>query len=111
GIFFDMSSRGDSQSHAEYAARMCQWQLARASNENHAPLDDFFSPARPVGDYLHVFDYSGRRVTKRDLEFEQWHEWQAELNHKLRAAIAFLYGNFTRGTRRVVIDGVEPTDR
>ena len=37
--------------------------------------------------------------------------WQAELNARLRAAIAFLYGNFVRGVRRVVIDGIEPADR
>jgi len=30
---------------------------------------------------------------------------------RLRAAIAFFYGNFVRGVRRVVIDGIEPADR
>ena len=33
------------------------------------------------------------------------------MNAKLRQAIAFLYGNFVRGTRRVVIDGIEPAER
>jgi KaiC/GvpD/RAD55 family RecA-like ATPase len=32
------------------------------------------------------------------------------LNARLRAAIAFLYGNFVRGSRRLVIDGIEPVD-
>jgi hypothetical protein len=62
-------------------------------------------------DYLHIFDYSGRKVTRRDLDWDDWRNWQAELNARLRAAIAFLYGNFTRGVRRVVIDGIEPSDR
>ena len=63
------------------------------------------------GDYLHMFDYHGRRVTRRDLDWDDWRNWQAELNARLRAAIAFLYGNFVRGVRRVVIDGIEPADR
>ena len=62
-------------------------------------------------DYLHIFDYHGRRVTRRDLDWDDWRNWQAELNARLRAAIAFLYGNFVRGVRRVVIDGIEPADR
>jgi hypothetical protein len=50
-------------------------------------------------------------VTRRDLEWDEWRNWQAELNARLRAAIAFFYGNFIRGVRRVVIDGIEPADR
>ena len=46
-----------------------------------------------------------------DLDWDDWHTWQAQLNARLRAAIAFLYGNFTRGCTRVVIDGLEPADR
>ncbi len=111
GIVFDMSARGDSQSHAEYAERMFDWQMSKVSCDQHVRLDDFFGADRDHGDYLHVFDYSGRRVTKRDLEFDQWQQWQAELNAKLRTSIAFLYGNFIRGARRVVVDGIEPTDR
>ena len=45
------------------------------------------------------------------MEWEAWQEWQAQLNTKLRNSIGFLYGNFTKGVRRVVIDGIEPTDR
>jgi hypothetical protein len=63
-----------------------------------------------MGDYLHLFDYRGRRVTRRDLDWDAWGDWQAELNSRLRAAIAFLYGNFVRGVRRVVVDGIEPAD-
>jgi hypothetical protein len=64
-----------------------------------------------VADYLHLFDYQGRRVTRRDLDWDEWRNWQAELNSRLQAAIAFFYGNFVRGVRRVVVDGIEPTDR
>lgn len=109
GIIFDMSSRGDSQSHAEYARRIFDWKLTVADADKQVQLDSFFS-SEP-GEYLHIFDYAGRRVTKRDLDWDDWHTWQAQLNARLRAAIGFLYGNFVRGCERVVIDGIEPTDR
>jgi hypothetical protein len=110
GVIFDMSSRGDSQSHAEYARRIFDWKLAVADADKQIQLDGFFD-GRDPGEYLHIFDYAGRRVTKRDLDWEDWHTWQAQLNARLRAAIAFFYGNFVRGCERVVIDGIEPTDR
>ena len=111
GVVFDMSARGDSQSHGEYAARLFDWTLSKVFGDQMIKLDSFFATERDHGDYLHVFDYAGRRVTKRDLDFEQWQQWQAELNAKLRSAIAFLYGNAVQGTRRFVVDGIEPTDR
>jgi KaiC/GvpD/RAD55 family RecA-like ATPase len=111
GVVFDCSSRGDSQSHAEYALRMFDWRLAAVDAERHVDVENFFAAGQQAGDYLHLFNYQGRRVTRRDLEWDEWRNWQAELNSRLRAAIAFLYGNFVRGVRRVVIDGIEPTDR
>lgn len=111
GVVFDVCARGDSQSHADYARRMFAWSMSPADAQQHVDLDRFFDRANACGDYMHVFDYHGRRVTRRDLEFEQWQNWQAELNARLRAAIAFLYGNFVRGVRRLVVDGVEPAER
>jgi hypothetical protein len=111
GILFDMCSRGDSQSHADYARRMFDWELRPVDPEKHLDLDRFFSPALPCGDYLHVFDQHGRRVTRADLDFDAWHTWQAELARRLDASIAFFYGNFIRGVRRAVVDGIEPVDR
>jgi hypothetical protein len=90
---------------------MFAWSMSPADAQQHVDLDRFFDRANACGDYMHVFDYHGRRVTRRDLEFEQWQNWQAELNARLRAAIAFLYGNFVRGVRRLVVDGVEPAER
>ncbi len=116
GVVFDCSSRGDSQSHAEYARRMFDWRLTPMSAEQPVDIEHFFpagtaSSGGPQADYLHIFDYHGRRVTRRDLDWDDWRIWQAELNARLRAAIAFFYGNFVRGVRRVVIDGIEPADR
>ena len=110
GIILDCSSRGDSQSHAEYARRMFDWRLAAADVERHVDLDRFFDEA-PLDDYLHIFEYHGRRVTRRDLDWDDWRNWQAALNSRLQCGIAFLYGNFVHGVRRVVIDGLEPADR
>src|SRR5690242_15085732 len=47
GVFFDMSSRGDSQSHAEYARRMFDWQLAVADADKQVQLDGFFAARDP----------------------------------------------------------------
>lgn len=111
GILFDMSARGDPQSHAEYAQRMFGWELQLVPPEEHVAVDGFFRPERRFGDYLHVFEHRGQRVTRADLDFDAWQEWQAELGRKLAASIAFFYGNFTRGARRAVVDGIEPVAR
>jgi hypothetical protein len=110
GVLFDVSARGDSQNHAAYAQRMFGWQPAICDAEAAFDPAEVYDLAREIGHYLHIFDYRGRRVTKRDLDWDQWHDWQAELNQKLERAIGFLYGNFVRGVRRVVVDGVEPAD-
>ena len=111
GIIFDMASRGDAQSHADYAQRMCGWQLVAVHPGRPPDLPAFFGSTKHDGDYLRVFDYQGRRVTRNDLGFDAWQDWQAELARKLGLAIGFFYGNFVRGVRRAVIDGVEPVAR
>jgi len=111
GVIFDVSARGDSQHHAQYARRMFDWNLHCVAGQDRLDLTDLYAPGRVFGDYLHVFEYSGRRVTRQDVDWEQWRDWQAELNAKLQSAIAFLYGGFVGGVRRVVFDGIEPSDR
>jgi len=111
GIIFDVTARGDSQSHVEYARRIFDWHLAAVEPEGHIDPGSFFSAARRCGNYLHVFEQKGRRVSRRDLDFDAWHDWQAELARRLNTSIAFLYGNFVRGVRRVLVDGIEPVDR
>jgi KaiC/GvpD/RAD55 family RecA-like ATPase len=111
GLVFDMSCRGDAQSHADYARRMFDWRLS-ATNPDAPPTPaELFDLSRALGDYLHVFDYGGRRVTRGDLDFEAWQDWQSELARKLAVTIGFFYGNFLRGARRVVVDGIEPAQR
>jgi KaiC/GvpD/RAD55 family RecA-like ATPase len=112
GVIFDLTSRGDSQNHAEYARRLFGWGLSsHAQDGGRLVPDDVFDPARARRDYAHVFRRSGRRVTLSDLAPDEQREWQIELARKLDQATAFLYGNFIHGVRRCVIDGVEPVDR
>ena len=109
GVLFDMTARGDSQNHAEYAQRLAGWTpTEQAADEKIDPVA-VWDRARGRRDYLHIFQQSGRKVTRQDLDFDDWKEWKVELSKKLDLAIYFFYGNFVHGVRRVVIDGVEPT--
>ncbi len=110
GVIFDVSARIDPQNHAPYAERIAGWRLVEHPRERFAPAGAF-DDDRTVGDYLHVFDHSGRRVTQSELGFDAWHDWQAEFAGRLEMTIDFFYANFVRGGRRVVIDGVEPAAR
>lgn len=112
GILFDLTTRGDSQNHSDYARRVCDWSLTEmAPEEGIIQPEEIWDRAKARKDYVHVFQKSGRRVTRSDLNEDDWREWKVELSRKLDRAIAFFYGNFVHGSRRVVIDGVEPTER
>lgn len=111
GIVFDMTSRGDSQHHAEYARRLFGWELANGSPDQRTGVEDVWDRTLARRDYVHIFRRSGRRVTISDLEPDDWREWKIELGRKLEQAIGFFYGNFAHGVRRCVIDGIEPADR
>jgi KaiC/GvpD/RAD55 family RecA-like ATPase len=113
GVICDLTSRGDSQNHAAYARQQFAWDLrpyplAAGFNLDFERVWDF---ARPLGEYFHPLARSGRRVTRRDLEHDQWHEWKSELARILRQSVGFFYEHFIRGTRRVVFDGIEPAER
>ncbi len=111
GILFDMTSRGDSQNHADYASRMHGWDLTTADAQTNPTVDEIWNPTQARKDALHLFSKSGKRVTIDDLEQEQWKAWKAELNRKITRAIGFFYANFVHGVRRVIVDGIEPTDK
>ena len=111
GILFDMTSRGDAQNHAEYARRMFDWTLRTRTLEESLAPDELWDARLSRTDYCHLFERTGRRVTRQDLDQDAWQEWKAELNRKLEQAVAFFYGNFAHGARRCVIDGVEPTEQ
>ncbi|MEC9094945.1 MAG: ATPase domain-containing protein [Planctomycetota bacterium] len=110
GITFDMSARGDGQNHLGYAQRMYQARLQPVANNRRFNVSEVVNIEEAIGDYLHVFEMAGQRVTKRDLEMEQWRDWQAELNRKLHTSIGFIYSNLIRGRNKIVVDGIEPVD-
>src|SRR5205809_5704947 len=43
GVLFDLSARGDPQSHADYARRMFGWNLSPIPAERRADLENFFA--------------------------------------------------------------------
>jgi hypothetical protein len=111
GIICDLTSRGDSQNHAAYAREQLGWALTEFAIDHPLDLNAVWDFAKPWGDYLHPFHRAGRRVTRRDLEPDEWHAWKSDLARILRLSVSFFYGSFIRGSRRVVVDGIEPADR
>ncbi len=110
GVLFDMTSRGDSQNHREYARRMFDWDLSTAQAEQRLDKGHVWDRSHARRDAMHLFEHAGRRVTADDMDSDAWRLWKSEQIKKLDRAIAFFYGNFIHGVRRVVIDGVEPVD-
>ncbi len=111
GIFFDLTSRGDSQNHAAYAKRLTNWDLQTLSPDDKPDLPHIWDAKSARSDYLHIFERAGRRVTLEDLDREAWQEWRVEFMKKIDQSIAFFYGNFVHGVRRCIIDGVEPVEK
>lgn len=118
GCIADLTTRGDSQNHLAYAARMRDWQLKTtdSAEDNQAGENllygaGVFQHLDNRAQYLNLLEMTGRRVTRESTTAEEWQDWKAEWNHRLERAIAFFYRNFVGGTRRCVIDGIEPTAR
>jgi KaiC/GvpD/RAD55 family RecA-like ATPase len=111
GVICDLSSRGDAQNHDAYALAQFGWNLREHSVEGPLDLTPVWDFDQSPGDYYHPFARAGRRVTRRDLEPDEWHAWKSDLARVLRASAAYFYAHFVRGSRRVVVDGIEPTER
>jgi KaiC/GvpD/RAD55 family RecA-like ATPase len=111
GVICDLTSRGDAQDHATYALDRFGWRLEPYGLDGPFDPEAVWDFARSWGEYLHPFARAGRRVTRRDLDEDDWHAWKTDLARVLRASAGFFYGHFIRGARRVVIDGIEPAER
>ncbi|MFQ5657940.1 MAG: RAD55 family ATPase [Candidatus Methylomirabilales bacterium] len=114
GIILDMTARGDSQRHEEYAERLFGWQinawnhLVRQGQQNPFPRSLDLERMR----YCHEFDYGGRldeyQVSKPEgREFRR--DWLAAYTQRWWRVLTFFYFHFAGGVRRVVVDGVDPT--
>src|SRR5918996_472738 len=114
GVIIDMNGRGDSQQHAEYAERLFGWTLGTWSH-TVAPMSDPYPPAEQMAaHYSNTFSWVGRvrdfQVPTRDGGWEFDWNWKATYNQALYTVRPYLYFHFAAGTRRVVVDGVEPMD-
>ncbi len=97
GIVCDLTSRGDAQNHNGYALGQFGWELAPYPIDAPLDLEHVWDFSRPLGDYLHPFHRAGKRVTRRDLEPDDWHDWKSDLARVLRTSVGFFYQNFVRG--------------
>jgi RecA/RadA recombinase len=113
GLILDMNGRGDSQQHAEYAARLSGWTLTPWSHTVRPMADPYPSQSSLDSYYSNAIAWVGRtrdfQVQAPDgLEFD-WN-WKATYAHALYTVRPFIYFQFAAGSRRVVVDGVEPMD-
>ncbi len=106
GTIIDLSSRGDSQNHDGYTRRMFNRQLTTAGISGN-DLSCPFQGGRPA-DALPFLGYGGKRVLRSQMDIDDWHAWQAELNRRMPQLFRFIYSHLVHGTRRFVIDGIEP---
>ncbi len=108
GAIIDLSSRGDSQNHSGYTSRLFGEPLTAVDLRNET-LSCPFSNGRPA-DVLPFLGYSGRRVLRSQLDVDDYHAWQSELNRRLPQLTRFVYAHLVNGTRRFIVDGIEPQD-
>ncbi len=115
GVVFDMTARGDSQRHAEYAKRLFGWELAEWDHGAHPGGPAAIPPPAAMERmrYCHAFDYGGRLEEYQVLkpvgrEFRR--DWLAAYAQRWKQVLPFFYFHFAAGVRRVVVDGVDPTD-
>lgn len=104
----DLSSRGDSQNHIEYASRLFRWPLSEHILELH-PASELFHGSTP-GNLVAIMGYQGHRVLRSQMDVDHWHQWQSNLNKRIPMIGQFVYQHLIRGTRRFLIDGIEPQD-
>ncbi len=108
GAIVDLSSRGDSQNHSGYTTRLFGEPLTAVDLQTET-LACPFSNGRPA-DVLPFLGYSGRRVLRSQLDVDDYHAWQSELNRRLPQLTRFVYSHLVHGTRRFIVDGIEPQD-
>jgi KaiC/GvpD/RAD55 family RecA-like ATPase len=113
GLVFDMNARGDSQQHHEYAARLFGWSLGRWTH-TVTPMADPYPPREQMqAFYCDALPWVGRlreyqAQTPDGLELD-W-TWKAAYNHALYTVRPFVYFHLGAGSRRIMVDGIEPMD-
>jgi RecA/RadA recombinase len=114
GVVLDLNGRGDSQQHDEYAARLFHWALRPWTHAVPPMADPHPPPEDMAAHYSNALPWVGRvrdfQVPTADGGWEFDWNWKATYNHALYTVRPFVYFHFAAGTRRVVVDGVEPMD-
>jgi KaiC/GvpD/RAD55 family RecA-like ATPase len=113
GLVFDMNARGDSQQHHAYAQRLFGWALGRWTHAVTPMADPYPPPEQLRAFYCDAFPWVGRlrdyQVPAGDgLEFD-W-GWKAAVSRAFYVVRPFVYFHLAAGSRRVVVDGIEPMD-
>jgi RecA/RadA recombinase len=113
GVIFDMNGRGDSQRHGEYALRLFGWPLAVWNHRVTPMADPYPPPAAMDAHYCNALPWVGRlreyQVQTSDGPEFDWN-WKGMYNQALYTVRPFFYFHFAAGSRRAVVDGVEPMD-
>lgn len=111
GLVFDMNGRGDSQQHHAYAERLFGWSLGRWTHAVTPMADPHPPDGQMQAFYCDAFPWVGRlrdyQVVTPDGPGFDWN-WKAQYNRALYTVRPFFYFHFGAGSRRVVVDGVEP---
>ena len=114
GLVLDMNGRGDSQQHDEYAARLFDWKLKPWTHTVTPMAEPYPSAAQMEAFYSNSLPWVGRvrdfQTPTPDGGWEFDWNWKAAANHAFYTVRPFMYFHFAAGTRRVVVDGVEPMD-
>ncbi|MBI2460791.1 MAG: recombinase RecA [Candidatus Rokubacteria bacterium] len=113
GVVLDLNARGDSQQHAPYARRLFGWPLTCWTHVVPPMADPYPPPEALHAHYSDAFPWTGRRsdyetAGPEGREFD-W-AWKAAYSRSLHTVRPFFYFHFCQGSRRVVVDGVEPCD-
>lgn len=106
GAIIDLSSRGDGQNHDGYTRQLFGKSLVMADIHDEK-LSDPFENGRPA-DVLPFLGYGGRRVLRSQMDVDEWHGWQSELNRRMPFLFRFVYSHLIHGTQRFIVDGIEP---
>ena len=114
GVVLDLNGRGDSQQHDEYAARLFKWSLKPWTHTVTPMADPHPSTDQMEAFYSNPCPWVGRvrdfQVATPDGGREFDWNWKPAYNHALYTVRPFIYFHCAAGTRRVVVDGVEPMD-
>jgi KaiC/GvpD/RAD55 family RecA-like ATPase len=110
GTLIDLATRIDSQNHDDYAERLVGRKLVAGDAHLSPDFAELFDGSPSSWNYLAPLAGQIKKVTRRDLNEDEWHEWKCLLQRRLQVTGSRLYERLLAGCRRFVVDGVEPVE-